>query len=245
MIGQLKAYLYRVLGRDQYLRLVSQLFFLAYRSGVLRYFSSFQCHYYVRRFIQPGDYIIDIGANLGYYTVLFAEWTGEEGKVYSVEPILPYRKVLWRHTHHFSQVEIIPYALGGSSETVRMGIPGADRYRHGLSRILSPEETQATRQTFEAEVRPPDALFAEVPRLDYVKCDVEGFEREILPAMQDLLQRHRPILQVEVKAENRSFIYEMMNQLGYEAYFVEDWELVPIRDADQRTRGDWIFRPTS
>lgn len=245
MTNQLKAWLYRLLGREQYLRLVSRVFFLAYRTGLLYHLSGFRCHYYARRLIQPGDYVIDIGANLGYYSVLFAEWTGPEGKVFSVEPIPLYRKVLRRNTKSFPYVEIIPYAMGPRAETVQMGIPGSDPHRHGLARVLSREEREAVHQTFEVEVRPPTSLFGELPGLDYVKCDVEGFEDEVLPAMKPLLREHRPTLQVEVSGENREVVYGLLDRLGYEAYFVRGNRLVPIRGPDDRTQGDWIFRPQS
>lgn len=245
MAQRLKAWLYRLLDHEQYLRLVSRLFFLAYRSRVLRPLSSFQCHYFVRRLIQPGDYVIDIGANLGYYSVLFAEWTGPEGKVFSVEPIPLYRKILRRNTESFSHVEIVPFALGARSETVEMGIPGSDPHRHGLTQVLSGEEDRSVEQTFEAEVRPPTVLFDALPRLDYIKCDVEGFEAEVVPALDPLIRKHRPTLQVEVAAENREEIFRLMDRLDYDAYFIRDDRLVRIEGPDEETRGDWIFRPRS
>lgn len=245
MTEQLQAWLYRRLGQERYLHLISRLFFLSYRSGWLRLFPDFQCHYYVRQLIQPGDCVIDIGANLGYYTVLFAEWTGEKGKVYSVEPIRPYRKILRRNTEGLSRVEILPYALGPSAGTVQMGIPGSGPHRHGHNRILSAGERRDVEETYDVEVQSPETLFADLPQLDYVKCDVEGFEGDLLPAMEGLLQRHRPILQVEVSAENRTPVFWMMKRMGYRAYFVQNWSFVPIRTPDDHTRGDWIFRPDS
>ncbi len=242
MASRIKALLYRVLGRRWYLYLVSQLFFLAYRTGLLRDDPEYACHYYVRRFVEPGDTIIDIGANLGYYTVLFAEWVGAEGRVYSVEPVPLFRDILRRNARSFSQVEVVPYALGSEPATVQMGVPeSAAPYRHGMTRIVSSDEEAS----FEAEVRPPEALFGDLPRLDYVKCDVEGHEGAVLPAMTELLREHRPVVQVEVADDNRPPIYQMMEDLGYRAYFVQDASLVEIESPDAPTEGDWIFRPPS
>lgn len=242
MARRIKALLYRVLGRRWYLFLVSQLFFLAYRLGLLRDDPEYACHYYVRRFVERGDTVIDIGANLGYYTVLFARWTGPEGQVYSVEPVPLFREVLRRNARSFSQVEVVPYALGNESATVQMGVPeAAAPHRHGMTRIL-PSEEQAT---FEAEVRPPISVFGDLARLDYVKCDIEGHEGTVLPAMTALLREHRPTVQVEVADDNRRSIYQMMEELGYRAYFVEGDELVEIQAPTDSTEGDWIFRPRS
>jgi FkbM family methyltransferase len=240
MARRIKAVLYRVLGRRWYLYLVSQLFFLAYRTGLLRDDPEYACHYYVRRFVDPGDVVLDIGANLGYYTVLFAEWVGAEGQVYSVEPVPLFREILRRNARSFSQVEIVPYALGNEPATVQMGVPAsAAPHRHGMTRIVSSEEEAS----FEAEVRTPDALFGDLARLDYVKCDVEGHEGKVLPALEALLREHRPIVQVEVAAENRRPIYQMMEELGYWAHFVHEDTLVEIESPEDRTEGDWIFRP--
>jgi FkbM family methyltransferase len=242
MARRMKALLYRLLGRRLYLYLVSQLFFLAYRTGLLRDDPEYACHYYVRRFVEPGDTVIDIGANLGYYSVLFAEWAGPTGQVYSVEPVPLFREILRRNVRSFSQVEVVPYALGKEPATVKMGVPDtAAPHRHGMTRILPAEEDA----TFEAEVRTPASVFADLSRLDYVKCDIEGHEGEVLPAMEDLLREHRPILQVEVSDENRRPIYQMMEEFGYQAYFVKDGDLVAIQAPTDRTEGDWILRPQS
>jgi FkbM family methyltransferase len=245
MADQIKAWLYRVLGQRRYLYLVSQLFFLAYRSGWLRSQPEYACHYYVDRLIEEGDYVLDVGGNLGYYTVLFAEWTGPEGKVYSVEPVPLYREILRRNVASFSQVEIVPYALGDEPGTVQMGLPeSADPYRHGHTRILSDEGQRGPSDTVEVEVRSPERLFGDLPRLDYVKCDVEGHEGAVLPAMASLLREHRPVVQVEVAPDNRRPIYRMMASMGYRAFYVRDDERIRIDSPDAETQGDWFFLPS-
>lgn len=246
MADRMKAWLYRLLGQQSYLSLVSRLFFWAYRTGLLRTKPEYACHYHVRHLIEPGDYVLDIGANLGYYTVLFAEWVGPEGQVYSVEPVPVYRAVLRQNARSFSQVNVIPYALGEASATVQMGIPdSADPHRHGHTQILPDADDAGRSETFEAEVRTPGDLFGDLPRLDYVKCDVEGHEGVVVPAMEALLREHRPIVQVEVAEDNRRPLYEMMEGMGYQAYYVRDGEQVPVQSPTDDTQGDWIFRPVS
>lgn len=241
MVKRIQGWLYRLLGRRAYLQLVSQLFFWTYRIGLLRSDPSYACHYYVQRLIEPGDCVIDIGANLGYYSVLFAEWVGPAGTVYSVEPVPLYRAILQKNVDKFPQVEVVPYALGDAPDTVQMGIPETvGSHRHGMMRILASDEGP-----FEAAVRSPTALFGELDQIDYVKCDIEGHEGVVLPAMDDLLREHAPILQVEVAPENRDRLYTMMTDMGYRAYFVQEEELVEIQGPDAQTQGDWIFMPSA
>lgn len=240
MVKRIQGWLYRLLGRRAYLHVVSRLFFWAYRSGLLRLDPTYACHYYVRRLVEPGDCVIDIGANLGYYSVLFADWTGADGTVYSIEPVPLYRSILRQNVDEFRQVEVVPYALGDEPGTVRMGIPDTvGPHRHGMTQILSSEQTG----TFEVEVRTPTSLFGNIERLDYVKCDIEGHEGAVLPAMQSLLREHLPIVQVEVASENRRRLYSMMTDTGYRAYFVRDGDRVEIQGPDAQTQGDWIFMP--
>ncbi len=241
MAERIQAWLYWALGRRWYLYLVSQLFFLAYRTGLLRGTPEYACHYYVRRWIEPGDCVVDIGANLGYYSVLFAEWTGTAGTVYSVEPVPLYREVLRWNVRSFPQVEILPYALDTEPGTVQMGVPDTVApHRHGMTQILPSAEGMV-----DVEVRTPTSLFGDVSRLDYVKCDIEGHEGVVVPAMTDLFREHEPIVQVEIAPENRSRIYGLMTELGYSAHFVRGTELVEIQDPDDETIGDWIFVPPS
>lgn len=244
MADRMKAWLYRLLGQRSYLSLISRLFFLAYRTGLLRTSPEYACHYYVRDLVEPGDCVLDIGANLGYYSVLFAEWVGDEGQVYSVEPVPIFREVLGQNVRSFPQVDVIPYALGDVPATVQMGLPeSAGPHRHGHTQILSDADEARRPETFEAEVRTPEDLFGDLPRLDYVKCDVEGHEGVVLPAMEALLREHRPIVQVEVAENNRASIYELMEGLGYQVYYVRDGECVAVQAPTDDTQGDWIFQP--
>lgn len=122
-------------GERNYLRIISYLFFVLYRSGLLKFSAKFDTHYIAPALVKKGWVIIDIGANLGYYSVILAEATGKTGKLYAVEPIGDYRIVLCHNIKKLPWVEVIPYALGDKNGTVRMTIPGRNRTRHGLTRI--------------------------------------------------------------------------------------------------------------
>ena len=240
----IKRRLFKWLGRERYLYLVSRLFFLAYRLGALRRDPEYECHYFVRNLIRPGNWVLDIGANLGYYSVLFSDLTGPYGKVFSVEPVPLYRRVLARNLRQRANVVILPYALGERAGQVRMGIPGGQPHRHGLTRILEKGERATVPEQFEVEIRPPQEVFGALERLDYIKCDVEGYEGHVLPLMQVYIDRHRPLVQVELAPENRAPIFQLFENADYRAFYVHNQQLQALPDADAPARGDTLFIPS-
>jgi FkbM family methyltransferase len=244
MIQTIKRILFRLLGRAVYLRMISRLYFLAYRSGWLRRNDNYEFHYFVRHLVKSGDYVIDIGANLGYYSVLFSELAGPEGRVWSVEPVPLYQQILKENLGGRENVEVVPYALGEETGTAQMGIPAGDQpYRHGLTRILTGEQGKAPAAAFEVEIRDPSTLFDHLGRLDYIKCDVEGYEDKVLPPMQPLIRRFRPLVQVELSAGNRPGIFNLFHAERYRAYALRNQRLDLLKDPHQPAPGDVLFVP--
>ncbi|WP_431211853.1 FkbM family methyltransferase [Puia sp. P3] len=74
-----------------------------------------------------------------------------------------------------------------------------------------------------------DRLFSELPRLDYIKCDVEGLEYQVFATMLQTLQKHHPILLGEFfEREQRIKFFELLSPLGYKPYALEQGKLVPL-----------------
>ena len=69
-------------------------FALLYSVGLLRLWDKFYFYNEVKRYIKTGDAVIDIGANLGYYTYIFSGLVGKEGTVYAIEPIKDFHNLL-------------------------------------------------------------------------------------------------------------------------------------------------------
>ena len=166
----IKQILYKILGIRNYLIVVSRLFFISYYCGWLKQKKIFDCHYFVQKVVRKGDYVIDIGANLGYYSRLFARLAGSEGKVFSVEPVTLFRKVLSINTSGFKNTTIIPFALGEKDDVaVTMGIPKSNKYlRHGLTKVLDQEEHIPLELTFSERMFTPLTLFGDLKRCDYI-----------------------------------------------------------------------------
>jgi FkbM family methyltransferase len=241
----IKQLLYKLLGVTNYLIVVSRLFFISYWAGLLKKDKTFDCHYFVKRLIRKGDHVIDIGANLGYYSRLFAKLVGPAGKVYSVEPVTMFRKILKINTSGFKNTTIIPYALGEEdNKSIVMGIPKSNKYlRHGLTRVLDTNENEPFEFTFDEKMFTPITLFGNLERCDYIKCDVEGYEIHIIPQLDFLLKSFHPIIQIEIEPVNRKPIFDFLATLTYSAFYLKDELLFPYGDQLLVIEGDIFFVP--
>jgi FkbM family methyltransferase len=239
--NRIKAGLLKLLGQKNYLLLTSRIFFLAYKKGWLRKNPSYYTHYLMQDLIKAGDVIIDIGANLGYYTRLFAEKTGETGKVYAVEPIPLYREVLEQNIRQFNNILIFPYALGLEEDILKMGNSSSQKYRHGLMHVLS--EGEDADEIHSVPVKNPEQLFNSLTHIDYIKCDIEGYEVPVIPAMRSLLEKHRPIIQVETDGENKRILMALFEQLNYVTVYAGRAHWEKYQHANEMLSGDLIAIP--
>jgi FkbM family methyltransferase len=239
----IKRVLFKIFGLKNYLKIISSFFFMMYKAGLLKGKPLFDHHYFVGKLIEKGDYIIDIGANLGYYSVLFAGLTGKNGKVYSVEPVKPYREVLERNTRKFGNVEIIPYALGTeNNKTVRMGIPDGNKYfSHGRTQVM--DEEFESKFTFEVTVMNPKQVFGSLKKLDYIKCDIEGYEGIVIPEMMPVISKFLPLLQIETSGDAKEKITGLLSELGYKTYNLVESRLIPESENKAKPFGDIFYIP--
>ena len=74
MKNSIQKIIFRYLSIENYLRLLQRLFFVMYRWGLLKNKKEYEYHYYIKNLINEGDVVIDIGANLGYYSILMSSW---------------------------------------------------------------------------------------------------------------------------------------------------------------------------
>ncbi len=237
--------LYRTLPLENYLRVVSGMFFLWQRLGIGRYAPATEYVYHLPRLVRPGDTCIDIGANLGYYARPLSRLAGAAGRVFAVEPMPPMLAVLRRNLRRCRNVEILPFALGEESRTIRMANDSARTAGYlGTGRnFVNDAGTQAGVE-FTAEMRRGSELFAKLDRVDFVKCDIEGYELHVMRELRGLLERHRPTVLIETGGENRPAIIRLFEELGYAGYTLDRGSEVPLgSESPESPEKDIIFRP--
>lgn len=237
-----KKFLYRNVSFATYLRWMHTGFFFLFDIGFLRKKEEFKYHYAVSDWLKEDDRILDIGANLGYFAKIFAR-KAHKGKVLCIEPIPDFYEVLLRKLGKFNNVEVVHTALGPTQGKVKMVLPTTDdMIRTGLPHIPRENETTSEMKTVEVPIQSPTDVLQKLDRIDYIKCDVEGFEREIFRLMEEELAQNLPIVQVEIAPENVDYFLGLFGRLGYQQYGLAEFKLV--RDSyPQKEPGDFLFIP--
>ncbi len=151
---------------------------------------------YVERLIKPGWYVVDVGANFGYYTQLAGRLTGPEGRVYAFEPSPSVFHQL--HTNvllnQMDWVQVFPLALGHKNMMAFIPITSrAEQGRQGVHWSQDPDAVQIQVTTLDEFVT-KSALH----RVDFIKVDIEGFEIHFLKGAKKVLHHFRPIMMVEL-----------------------------------------------
>ena len=232
--------LYRILPLGGYLQTVSAMFFLSHRLGIGRHAPATEYTFHLDRLMRAGDLTIDIGANLGYYARLMSRIAGRNGHVYAVEPVAPIRRVLERNLSGCGNVDILPYALGAAEGEIRMGnatVRTGGYFGTGQN-FVNDGGTSAAAE-FPARMRRGSELFAGLGRLDFIKCDIEGYEVMVMNELRPLLERFRPTVLIETGGENRPQIVALFTALGYAGFTLDRGREIPL--APDTTK-DIIFR---
>jgi FkbM family methyltransferase len=237
----IKRALWRRLSLESYLRVLSAGFFAGFRLGVRS--AAYEYPRFLRRVVRRGDVAIDIGANLGYYTREIARLVGDSGKVYAVEPVEAMRRVLVRNLRGRDNVEIVPYALGGEDRSITMINDSARAGGYlgsGRNRVPGVEEPADGGVEFEVEMRRGSELFAGLDRLDFIKCDIEGYEGVVIPEMEAVIRRHLPVMVLETGGAQRREMIALFREWGYAAYVLERGRLISVMRAPEK---DIVFIP--
>jgi len=139
--------------------------------------------------IRPGDVIWDVGANIGYFSTRFAQWTGPQGSVYAFEPAPDIAARLKRATARFGNIRIVQQGLSDTEGTA--GFLRDNNPDGATSRIAVPGDRNADETI---RVTTGDLLIAggTIAAPDVVKMDIEGHEFEALKGIAGLLRTRPP-----------------------------------------------------
>jgi FkbM family methyltransferase len=167
--------------------------------------------------ISAGSVVLDVGANLGEYTVLAGRAAGQQGSVIAYEPNPTARQRIARNVDAsgLRNVEISPHALASDDGVATLRVPG-DESGLGTLRpgVLGTE--------FRVELRRLDGILDKQHRgrISMIKLDVEGFEFQVIEGAQETIAESRPVILYECAEE--TFITRRGRILTPTMAFLED-----------------------
>ncbi len=137
--------------------------------------------------VRQGDTVIDIGANIGYFTLLFARLVGPRGQVFAFEPEPINFELLRRNVelNGYCNVTLVPKAVSDASGTARLYLAE----HKGDGRIFDSHDGRGSIPI--ETIRLDDFLKDYEGRIDFIKMDIQGAEPAALRGMTKLLERHR------------------------------------------------------
>jgi len=197
----------------------------------------------VEALLRPGDIMVDVGANIGYFSLLAAKRVGPQGAVIAFEP-MPSTCARLRENvklNALSQVAVRTEAIYCENGMKEFNEGPADHC--GISSLRSIERTSKTIQVVTA--RGDSLLPPELP-VAMIKIDVEGAELQALEGLEQTLQRHTPDLIVEVTDEylrgmghTAAELHAFLNRLGYRMYVIREAGLDEICVGQSLPRGQF------
>lgn len=201
---------------------------------------------------KPGDTVLDIGANFGLFTRFLSESVGNTGRVYSFEPTGDMFGVLENNCAHLglSNTRAFRTALSDRTGSSEMVIPMWEdgTLNHYEASLSGNSDITLAGKTVAVETTTLDDFCDHhgVDRVDFIKCDVEGHEIEVLEGARRTLLHHRPTLLIEVNEPldaggHGGRVLAKVRELGYEVHSLVDGTLKPWEPGEVNV--NYVLKP--
>lgn len=194
-----------------------------------------------KQLLLPGMVFVDVGANIGYFSLLAAKLVGTGGKIYAFEPESGNHGLLRKNIelNSYSNVQAIQKAVSNKSESTLLFLSTLDSGSHSLYREAArgvQESVQVTTTTID------EFLESEGwPSIDLMKIDVEGAELGVLGGMENLVERspnmklvveYCPFL-IQSTGANPSDLLTKLSSMKFRIKLIDDKRgVVPLNTSD-------------
>lgn len=210
-----------------------------------------------RRIVKQGDVVLDLGANIGYFTIIAAKAVGTSGKVFSFEPEPTNFKYLSKNIEVNGLSNATPFrkAVSEKAGTGELFVCDYDSGHHTINQF---DGIRAYSRGRHSEVHSiPIELVAideflrdKTDRVDVIKMDVEGAEALALKGMRSTIQQNShikiiveffPLLMKNMGSSPEDFATSLLNDFGFSVYAIGhdyamldvDVGLVPVTSVEQ------------
>lgn len=173
---------------------------------------------YIRETLRPGDCFVDVGANIGYLSLVAAAIVKSEGLVLSFEPVLSTFDLLEKNKklNSFEQIQTHQFALGNTTESLTIY---PEKENRGGASITNKRSDEGE----EIQVKRLDDMEIQKP-IKMLKVDVEGFEWTVLKGAEKIIRKDKPIIIVEYSRDRNNegnssdMLKWLQSEFNYKAY---------------------------
>jgi len=190
---------------------------------------------FFRKFIKKGDFVIDIGANIGDTTVPMALAAGKEGTTLGFDPNPYVYKILEANAAlNPDRTNIIPvcsaistdeeefYFISSEASFANGGISPSKESNHG--KFVYPHKVKGVNLLDFIKKNHKELL----DRLSFIKIDTEGYDKEILKSISDLIAELKPVIVAESfgksSDEAKMELFDRISIHGYNLFYFEDFK---------------------
>lgn len=153
---------------------------------------------YINDFVKilPGDVVLDIGANVGFFSIPASLYCGSSCVVYAFEPIAETTEILKNNIslNQLSNIKVINLALGSFEGNIDFFIDNSDLFE-STSSVIVPKNYSDKRSISQTTLD----KFVEVEnlgRVNFIKVDIEGAERDMLKGAEKTIKRFKPVIAI-------------------------------------------------
>lgn len=184
---------------------------------------------YLAQIVKPGDVCLDIGANLGYFSILMSALSGDKGRTIAFEPN-PRVAELLRGTGIANSpgFSIAEFALADKAGKMKFHIPDAN---FGDASLLErSDRKQIEKQSIEVNVVSLDQYLHEnkINKVDIIKMDVEGAEPIVFEGMKHTIANNKDL---QIIIEYSPHLYD--NPKAFTEYLFSEFTVKRIKDVEK------------
>ena len=184
--------------------------------------------------LKPGDVFVDVGANIGYFSLLASKLVGQTGRVVAIEPSPRTFELLRRNLdlNAARNVRPVNVAVSDREEELQLFLPpGSDSLRTTVVQSLAGQQNYTPGSCVQALPLAAILESHEIQAARLIKIDVEGYEEHVIPSLLPMLKSCRADLEIVVEvapsrfqghAKTSSALLEPFLSLGFHSYEIEN-----------------------
>jgi FkbM family methyltransferase len=190
---------------------------------------------FIQQRLKPGSIVLDIGANIGFYSKILSSATGSQGHVHCFEPDITNFNHLKNNTKHLNNVTINNLAVSATNDPIKIYLSkelNVDHRTYPVNDYQSIIEINATTI---------DSYLPKGVLVDFIKMDIQGYEIEALKGMKQTIL-NSPNIQILMEfwpyglqsaGYSVAALFELLNELGLEYSLTDEVSTIDFANIDK------------